>query len=140
MTTGKRIFSLKYKLALLFAALILIVGVTMSILAIRIARKAVTERIEAHLTDKATDIAEVVNGRISAVMQFIEGLARMPFLRDNSLSLQQKAQMLSLEAERNAKIDYFGICDLEGNRYDAHRSLTFVNDRVWFQSAVQGKS
>ena len=140
MTTGKRIFSLKYKLALLFAALILIVGVTMSILAIRIARKAVTERIEAHLTDKATDIAEVVNGRISAVMQFIEGLERMPFLRDNSISLQQKAQMLSLEAERNAKIDYFGICDLEGNRYDAHRSLTFVNDRVWFQSAVQGKS
>ena len=140
MTTGKRIFSLKYKLALLFAALILIVGVTMSILAIRIARKAVTERIEAHLTDKATDIAEVVNGRISAVMQFIEGLARMPFLRDNSLSLQQKAQMLSLEAERNAKIDYFGICDLEGNRYDANRSITFVNDRVWFQSAAQGKS
>jgi len=140
MTTGKRIFSLKYKLALLFAALILIVGVTMSILVIRIARKAVTERIEAHLTDKATDIAEVVNGRISAVMQFIEGLARMPFLRDNSLSLQQKAQMLSLEAERNAKIDYFGICDLEGNRYDANRSLTFVNDRVWFQSAAQGKS
>ena len=140
MTTGKRIFSLKYKLALLFAALILIVGVTMSILVIRIARKAVTERIEAHLTDKATDIAEVVNGRISAVMQFIEGLARMPFLRDNSLSLQQKAQMLSLEAERNAKIDYFGICDLEGNRYDANRSLMFVNDRVWFQSAAQGKS
>ena len=140
MTTGKRIFSLKYKLALLFAVLILIVGVTMSILTIRIARKAVTERIEAHLTDKATDIAEVVNGRISAVMQFIEGLARMPFLRDNSLSLQQKAQMLSLEAERNAKIDYFGICDLEGNRYDANRSITFVNDRVWFQSAAQGKS
>ena len=87
MTTGKKIFSLRYKLALLFGALILIAGVMMGIMAIRIARKAVTERIEAHLTDKATDIAEVVNGRISAVLQFIEGLARMPFLRDDSLSL-----------------------------------------------------
>ena len=140
MTTGKRIFSLKYKLALLFAALILIVGVTMSILTIRIARKAVTERIEAHLTDKATDIAEVIDGRVSSFIQFVEGLARMPFLRDDSLSLQEKARMLEPEAERNAKIDYFGICDLEGNRYDANRSLTFVNDRVWFQSAAQGKS
>ena len=140
MTTGKRIFSLKYKLALLFAALILIVGVTMSILTIRIARKAVTERIEAHLTDKATDIAEVIDGRASSFIQFVEGLARMPFLRDDSLSLQEKARMLEPEAERNAKIDYFGICDLEGNRYDANRSLTFVNDRVWFQSAAQGKS
>jgi len=140
MTTGKKIFSLRYKLALLFGALILIAGVMMGIMAIRIARKAVTERIEAHLTDKATDIAEVVNGRISAVLQFIEGLARMPFLRDDSLSLREKAQMLALEAERNAKIDYFGVCDLEGNRYDARRALTFVSDRVWFQAAANGKS
>ena len=140
MSTGKKIFSLRYKLALLFGALILIAGVTMGVLATRIARKAVIEKVEAHLTDKATDIAEVVDGRASSIMQFVEGLARMPFLRDDSLSLQQKAQMLALEAERNAKIDYFGICNLEGNRYDAHRSLTFVNDRVWFQSAVKGKS
>ena len=140
MTTGKRIFSLKYKLALLFAALILIVGVIMSILAIRIARKAVIEKIEAHLTDKATDIAEVVDGRATSFIQFVEGLARMPFLRDDHLSLQEKAQMLEQEAERNAKIDYFGLCDLEGNRYDARKALTSVNDRVWFQSAVKGKS
>jgi len=139
MTTGKKIFSLRYKLALLFGALILVAGVTMGALAIKIARKAVLEKIEAHLTDKATDIAEVIDGRISSLMQFIEGLARMPFLRDNSLSLHQKAQMLAMEAKRNAKIDYFGVCDLEGNRYDAHRSLTFVNDRVWFQAAAKGK-
>ena len=66
MTTGKRIFSLRYKIALLFAGLILIVGIIMSALAIRIARKAVIEKIEAHLTDKATDIAAVVDGRASA--------------------------------------------------------------------------
>ena len=65
MSTGKKIFSLRYKLALLFGALILIAGVTMGVLATRIARKAVIEKITAHLTDKATDIAEVVNGRIS---------------------------------------------------------------------------
>ena len=140
MTTGKKIFSLRYKLALLFGALILVTGIIMGVLAIRIARKAVIEKIEAHLTDKATDIAEVIDGRATSFIQFVEGLARMPFLRDDHLSLQEKAQMLEQEAERNTKIDYFGLCDLEGNRYDAHRSLTLVNDRVWFQSAVKGKS
>ncbi|MGP1430891.1 MAG: methyl-accepting chemotaxis protein [Treponema sp.] len=140
MTTDKKIFSLRYKLSLLFGALILTAGVTMGVLATRIARKIVIEKIEAHLTDKATDIAEVIDGRTSSLMQFVEGLARMPFLRDDNLSLQQKAQMLELEAERNAKIDYFGVCDLKGNRYDGRKALTPVKDRQWFQSAVKGKS
>ena len=140
MTTGKKIFSLRYKLVLLFGALILLAGIAMGILAIIIARKAVIEKIEDHLTDKATDIAEVVDGRATSFIQFVKGLARMPFLRDGSLSLQEKAQMLEPEAERNALIDYFGICDLEGNRYDARRALTSVNDRIWFQAAVKGKN
>ena len=140
MTTGKRIFSLRYKLLLFFGLLILAAGITLGTLVIRTARKAVMEKIEAHLTDKATDIAEVVDGRVSSFVQFVEGLARMPFLRDNSLSLQEKARMITIEAERNAKIDYFGVCDLEGNRYDAHRALTFVSDREWFQTAAKGKN
>lgn len=140
MNTGKRIFPLRYKLVLFFGLLILAAVITLGTLAIRTARKAVMEKIEIHLTDKATDIAEIVDGRASSFVQFVEGLARMPFLRDNSLSLQEKARMITIEAERNTNIDYFGVCDLEGNRYDAHRSLTLVSDRKWFQSAAKGKN
>ena len=140
MNTGKRIFPLRYKLVLFFGLLILAAGITLGTLAIRTARKAVMEKIEVHLTDKATDVAEIVDGRASSFVQFVEGLARMPFLRDNSLSLQEKARMITIEAERNTNIDYFGVCDLEGNRYDAHRSLTLVSDREWFQSAAKGKN
>ena len=140
MDTKKKIVSLRYKLVLLFGLLILSAGVIMGLLAVRTARKAVIEKIEAHLIDKATDVAEIVDGRLSAMMQFIEGLARMPFLRDSSLSLHQQAQALAVEAERNPKIDYFGICDLQGNRYDASGTLSLVNDRVWFQAAVKGKN
>lgn len=140
MNTGKRIFPLRYKLVLFFGLLILAAGITLGTLAIRTARKAVMEKIEVHLTDKATDVAEIVDGRASSFVQFVEGLARMPFLRDNSLSLQEKARMITIEAERNTNIDYFGVCDLEGNRYDAHRSLTLVSDREWFRSAAKGKN
>ena len=98
------------------------------------------EKVEAHLTDKATDIAEVIDGRISSVVQFIEGLARMPFLRNNSMTLTEKAELLIKEAERNKKIDYFGICDMQGNRYDGTGLRMSVKDREWFKAASQGKN
>ena len=138
--TSKKRFSLRKKLVLIFGFLIAAALTIAALITVRNARKAVLEKVEAHLTDKATDIAEVVNGRVSSVVQFIEGLARMPFLRDNSMPLTEKAELLIKEAERNKKIDYFGICDMQGNRYDGTGHRTSVRDREWFKSASQGKN
>ena len=60
----KKRFSLRYKLILIFGILIAVAGITEGILAIRIARKAVTEKIEAHLMDKARDTAEILDGKV----------------------------------------------------------------------------
>ena len=138
--TGKKRFSLRKKLVLIFGFLIAAALTTAALITIGNARKAVLEKVEAHLTDKATDIAEVIDGRISSVVQFIEGLARMPFLRDNSMTLTEKAELLIKEAERNKKIDYFGICDMQGNRYDGTGLRMSVKDREWFKAASQGKN
>ena len=138
--TGKKRFSLRKKLVLIFGFLIAAALTTAALITIGNARKAVLEKVEAHLTDKATDIAEVIDGRVSSIVQFIEGLARMPFLRDNSMTLTEKAELLIKEAERNKKIDYFGICDMQGNRYDGTGHRTSVRDREWFKSASQGKN
>ena len=136
----KKRFSLRKKLVLIFGLLITIALVIAALITVRDARKAVLEKVEAHLTDKATDIAEVIDGRITSVVQFIEGLARMPFLRENSMSLTEKAELLIKEAERNKKIDYFGICDMQGNRYDGTGLRMSVKDREWFKAASQGKN
>lgn len=138
--TGKKRFSLRKKLVLIFGFLIAAALTIAALITIRNARKAVLEKVEAHLTDKATDIAEVIDGRISSVVQFIEGLARMPFLRNNSMTLTEKAELLIKEAERNKKIDYFGICDMQGNRYDGAGLRMSVSDREWFKAASQGKN
>ena len=138
--TGKKRFSLRKKLVLIFGFLIAAALTIAALITIRNARKAVLEKVEAHLTDKATDIAEVIDGRISSVVQFIEGLARMPFLRNNSMTLIEKAELLIKEAERNKKIDYFGICDMQGNRYDGAGLHMSVSDREWFKAASQGKN
>ena len=139
MNTEKKIFSLRYKLVLLFSLLILLAGVIMGELSIRTARKAVIEKIEAHLTDKATDVAAILDAKILSFFQFIEGIARMPQLRDNTVSMQEKAQFLLKEAAFDNRITYFNLCDMQGNRYTADGQISSVGDRAWFQAAVSGK-
>ena len=53
---NKHRFSLRNKLLIIFGLLILMVGLILSVLAIRTARKAVTEKVEAHLIDKASSL------------------------------------------------------------------------------------
>ena len=126
---------------LVFGVLILSASFIEGVLAIMIARKAVTEKIETHLIDKAADVAEIIDGRIKATLQFVEGVARMPSLRDPSLSYYQKAQSLVNEAGHNARVDYFGVSTMEGYRYGTDDGkAVYVGDRDWFLAASSGKS
>jgi len=62
------------KLIIIFGLLIAVVLVGESVFAIRSTRKVVTDRIQTHLTDKAVDVAEIIDGRITAWFQLIEML------------------------------------------------------------------
>ena len=84
----KKRFSLRNKLMIVFGLLILAVGLTLALIAVRTARKAVTEKVETHLIDKATDTAEIIDGRVTAFFQFLEGITRTPILQDSTLSYQ----------------------------------------------------
>jgi len=136
--TTKR-FSLQKKLigifGLLIAAALLIEGV----LAIRTARQAVTEKVETHLIDKANDIAEVVDGKVNAFFQFLEGIARMPVLTDPNQSYAEKTKQLKIEAAVNAQIIELDVTDMRGNRYMSDGSIINVADREWFHAVMQGK-
>ena len=97
----KKRFSLRYKLIIIFGALILTAGLIEGFLAVRTARKAVTEKIETHLIDKALDTAEVIDGRITAMFQFLDGITRMPIIQDASVSYQEKMKYLAKETQFN---------------------------------------
>ena len=133
-------FSLKKKLVLIFGALIAVASTTEGGLAIYTARKAVREKIEDHLTDKAADVALIVDGKLGALFQFIEGVSRMPSLRDDSLSFRQKAQTLVSEAKNNGTIKSFAICSMQGDCYDTDGNEVFLGDRDWFLSAAKGNN
>ncbi|MGP1458045.1 MAG: cache domain-containing protein [Treponema sp.] len=133
-------FSLKNKLVLIFGALVAAASLIEGLFAVNVARKAVSEKVEAHLTNKADDVAEIIDGRANALFQFVEGIARMPSLRDDTLTQKQQAMTLAVEVERNAKIDLLAVCDMQGNRFDSSDNKTFIGDRQWFQSAAKGKN
>lgn len=129
--------SLRTKLLIVFGLLIFAVSFILAFFAIRTARKAVTEKVETHLIDKATDTAEILDGRVTAFFQFLEGIARTPILRDNSLSYQEKTAYLTKEAAFNNRIKELNITDKNGNFYYAGSSVN-VSDREWFQKSLSG--
>ena len=133
-------FSMRNKLMIVFGLLILAACLTLGILAVRIARKAVTEKVEAHLIDKATDTAEIIDGRVNAFWQFLEGIARMPILIDPTASYKEKVAQLTKEAAVNEKIEQLNLYDLSGVRTTSDGKTVSVVDREWFQAACAGKN
>lgn len=136
----KKRFSMRNKLLIIFGLLILMVGLILSVLAIRTARKAVTEKVETHLIDKATDTAEIIDGRVTAFWQFLEGIARMPILTDPASSYTDKIALLKAEEAFNPLIHSFTFCDIAGNAYVSSGQMVSVQDREWFLSAIKGKT
>ena len=139
MKEEKKRFSLRKKLMLVFGLLILAVGFTLALIAVRTARKAVTEKIETHLIDKATDTAEILDGRVTAFFQFLEGIARMPFLYDKQTSVLEKARLLSKEAGFNELIQLLAYINVQGNLSLEDGRIFNVSEREYFQHALKGE-
>ena len=136
----KKRFSMRNKLMLIFGLLILAACLTLGILAVRTARKAVTEKVEAHLIDKATDTATIIDGRIEAFFQFADGLARMPVLRDENTPPREKTALLMREAARDSTIRELAFIDNQGTYHGAGGKTIDVRGREYVQSALGGQN
>ena len=135
----KKRFSIRKKMILIFGLLILLAGSVEGIMAVNTARRAVGEKIEKHLTDKAADVASIIDGKITAFLQFIIDIAHMPQVRDTESSIAEKLRFLKKEAELDSKIWDFDLCDLKGKRYTYGGTVVSIGDRDWYQAAVNGK-
>ena len=97
---SKRV-SIRTKLLVIFGLLIIVAVFMLGLLALTIAKRATTEKVATHLIDKAKDTAEILTGRITALFQFAEGIARSHTLIDSSVSTLEKAKFLEKEASFN---------------------------------------
>ena len=107
----KKRFSMRNKLLIIFGLLIVLATSVEGLLAIRTARRAVAEKIETHLKDKATDTAEIIDGRINTFFQFLEGLTRIPQIRDSTISFRDKTAYLINEAKAHPILQELYIVD-----------------------------
>jgi len=139
MEKSKKRFSIRYKLIIVFGLLIAIASSTEGFLATRRARKAVTEKVETHLIDKATDVTEILDGRITALWQFLEGIARMPFLRDMQMPYMEKMKKLAEEAQFNKTIRSLYITDEKGVIQFLDGTTPSCAHEQWFIDGMQGK-
>ena len=135
----KKRFSIRYKLIIIFGMLILAAGFIEGFLAVRSANKAVTEKVETHLIDKATDTAEILDGRVNTMFQFLEGIARMPALRDDTITFREKMLLLAEEAKFNSIISELYITDKDGTLYNMDGSEIAFDDTQWFQAGMNGE-
>ena len=129
---------MRNKLLIIFGVLIAAAAITEGLLAVRTARKAVVEKIETHLKDKATDVAEVLDGRVNAFFQFAEGIARMPALKNVNIPYQEKIDLLNKETAFNKLIKLLAFTDAQGNCYLEGGKMLDVKSRGWFQKAIKG--
>ena len=136
---NRRRFSIRLKLLLIFGFLIALAIFALSILAFNIANKAVIEKVEIHLTDKAKDTAEILTGRVRAFFQFAEGIARSHTLRDSSISNREKARFLAKEASYNKDIQLLAFVNKDGSCRLANGNVLQLKNRDWFAHSMDGK-
>ncbi|WP_252722857.1 methyl-accepting chemotaxis protein [Treponema pedis] len=132
-------FSIKLKLLIIFGLLVVVASTIEILLAVRTSRRAVTEKVEAHLIDKAVDTAEIIDGSALAILQFLEGIARSPVLRNREIPYSEKTAYLKKEAAFNSLFHRLDICDTNGTRYMEGGKTSFVGDRDFYKAAVSGK-
>ena len=135
----KKRFSIRYKLIIIFGLLIALASTVEGLLAVFVAQQGVTEKVETHLIDKATDTAEIIDGRITAFWQFLEGIARMPFLRDSHISYMEKMKMLAQEVQFNKALRALYITDEKGIIQFLDGTTPSCAQEQWFIDGMQGK-
>ena len=134
----KRRFSIRAKVALFFGVLFLSAGISIEISAIKISKKAVKAKIEAHLTDNVQYVAKLLDGQGDGFFAFFQGVARLPILRDSSVPFSEKAKSIAKEASFGLNTDSLTVCDANGKRYAENGTVSDVSNRDWYQNAMRG--
>ena len=134
--TRKR-FSIKLKLLMVFVPLVFITVLAMGTLAMLKGREAVQIRIQTHLKDKAQDVSQIIDGKILQWFQFLEGIARMPFLSDPNMSYSQKLKLLEKEASFDKDILYLVMIDAKGFLHLSDNDLRDINYLSWLKNTKE---
>lgn len=112
---------------------------TQGIIGAVMSKKAILERIEIHLKDKAADTADLVDSMVYSFLNFVSSASRASELRSVDASYSDKIAYLKKEAAFNPRIIEFSITDINGKCHTLDGRIFDVNDREWFKRALAGE-
>ena len=134
-----KIFSIGKKLLILFASIVVISVSTQGIIGAVMSKRAILEKVEVHLKDKATDTADLIDSMVNSFLNFVSSASRASELRDIDAPYSDKIAYLKKEAAFNPRIIEFSITDTNGKCHALDGRIFDVNDREWFKRALTGE-
>ncbi len=137
---SKKLFSMKWKLLIVFGILGFITSYSITTVTIKLTRRALLERVEIQLKKEAIATADLVDSRIDSFIKYLEGITELPFLKDNDISFQKKADRLQdIIDGRGLKIK-INFVDTNGFLYKRGSKAVNLSSQAWFPVAMSGKN
>ena len=96
------------------------------------------EKVTAHLFDKASDTAAIIDGDIEQWFEYLEGVASQQILRDTSVSYEEKARILEELSKDEEEVIAFVIIDPKGIYHLPNGQLFDVSGQKWFKDSQGG--
>ncbi|GLC80874.1 methyl-accepting chemotaxis protein [Lacrimispora brassicae] len=133
--------SIKYKLLLIFTAIILILNIGIGTFTTTAITNQLVRDAHDHLMDMAKQEARYVQARIDGQLAYISSLAQNPILLDENLTFDEKVAFFEEEAKRSGYLA-FAFADKEGNAtvFNSKHETTNVASREYFQTALSGQA
>ena len=138
MNKTKKRFSIKAQMMIIFGSLIVVALSLLSIFVLYQSRRAVMEKVTAHLFDKASDTAVILDGEIDQWFEYLEGIASQQILHDTSVSYTEKNRMLEKLSKENTEVSVFVIIDPKGIYYSPNGQEFDVSGQKWFKDSQGG--
>lgn len=130
---------MKTKLSLLFGVLILIICVGMGYESYSTSSKALSDNINESLLQLSSEAAKNVEARMNIQLNALEALAESTTIKDDTLPLEEKLQLLQDEVTRSEHLR-MSLADTQGNAYLTNGKTADISDRSYFKTALSGKS
>ena len=134
----KQRFSIKARMMIIFGTLIVVALSLLSVFVIYQSRIAIMEKVTAHLFDRASDTAAILDGDIEQWWEYLEGVASQQILRDTSVSYAEKARILEELAKDEEEVIAFVIIDSKGIYHRSDGQQFDVSGQKWFKDSQGG--
>ena len=129
--------SIKMKLAVWFGVLIICVCLALGAIAYYTANYALSNNAKEMLSSTSLEAANIVESRLDGQYGILEAISQRNEIRDFSIPIQDKAELLKAEAKRTG-FTSLGYGDVNGDAYTMTLAHIVLKERPYYQDALKG--